>query len=219
MARTSTQLKNNVNNVDPKSEGLLGYWKMNDAQHLQLVGRSQPVAALDLHGTRPHGGDLADTPHRLAVELLFGGAVQQVGGIEDAPAAAGDLLVGQAVDLVEELLFAAPGVDQVGVRVAERRKEHAPCRVDDLVGGDVAQRVHASERRETAVFGQQPRVVERAQLVHVGAAAAQTARRFDADDAGDVLHQQSHRPRRNRTEASIWGYITSSLSMKGTSLR
>ena len=110
-------------------------------------------------------------------------------------------------------------INQVGVRVAERRKEHAPCRVDDLVGGDVAQRVHASERRETAVFGQQPRVVERAQLVHVGAAAAQTARRFDADDAGDVLHQQSHRPRRNRTEASIWGYITSSLSMKGTSLR
>ena len=30
VARTSTQLKNNVNNVDPKSEGLLGYWKMNE---------------------------------------------------------------------------------------------------------------------------------------------------------------------------------------------
>jgi len=132
--------------------------------------------------------------------------VQPVGGIENAPAPPGDLLVRQTVDLVQKLPLAAPGVDQVGVRVAERRKEHAPCRVDDLVGGDVAQRVHASERRETAVFSQQPQRVERAQLVHVGAAAAQTARRFDADDAGDVLHQQSHRPRRNRTEASIWGY-------------
>lgn len=30
VARTSTQLKNNVDNVDPKSEGLLGYWKMNE---------------------------------------------------------------------------------------------------------------------------------------------------------------------------------------------
>lgn len=30
VARTATQLKNNVTNVDPQSEGLLGYWKMNE---------------------------------------------------------------------------------------------------------------------------------------------------------------------------------------------
>ena len=191
----------------------------DDAQHLQFVFGRKTIAALDLDAARSLRGDLAHALHRLRVKLLFRSFVQQVGRIEDTSAAAGYLLVAQAVDLVEKLPFAASGIDQVGVRVAERRKEHAPCRVDDLVGGDVAQRVHASERRETAVFSQQPRVVEHAQLVHVGTAAAQTARRFDADDAGDVLHQQSHRPRRNRTEASIWGYITSSLSMKGTSLR
>ena len=191
----------------------------DDAQHLQLVPGRKAVAALDLHAPRTHRRDLAHALHRLRIEFVLRSLVQPVGGVENAPAPPGDLLVRQTVDLVQKLPLAAPGVDQVGVRVAERRKEHASCRVDDLVGGDVAQRVHASERRETAVFSQQPRVVERAQLVHVGAAAAQTARRFDADDAGDVLHQQSHRPRRNRTEASIWGYITSSLSMKGTSLR
>ena len=191
----------------------------DDAQHLQFVFGRQSVAALDLHAPRAHRRDLAHTLHRLRIEFVLRSCMQQGGGIEDSPAPTGDLLVRQTVDLVQKLPFAASGVDQMGVRVAERRKEHAPFGIDDLVGGDVAQGVHASEGRETAVVSQQPRVVERVQFVHVGAAVAQTARRFDADDAGDVLHQQFHRPRRNRTEASIWGYITSSLSMKGTRRR
>lgn len=30
--RTEAQLKNNMNSVDPNSEGLLGYWKMDEGQ-------------------------------------------------------------------------------------------------------------------------------------------------------------------------------------------
>ena len=191
----------------------------DDAQHLQLVGRSQPVAALDLHGTRPHGGDLADTPHRLAVEFLFGSAVQQVGGIEDAPAAACDLLVSQAVDLVEELLFAAPGIDQVRMRIAERREKHPAPGVDHLVRGHLAQRIHAPEGCDTPVVGQQPGIVERLQPIHLPTAQAEAAGGLDPDDRTDVLYQQPHSVRRNWMEDSIWGYITESLSMNGTRLR
>ena len=145
--------------------------------------------------------------------------MQQVGGIEDSPAPPGDLFVAQAVDLVQKLLFAAPGIDQMGVRIAERREKHAPFGIDHPVGGDLAQLVHASVSRETVVVDQQPRIGETLQPVHLRAADPEAARRFDADDAADILHQQFHSVCRNWIEASIWGYITSSLSMNGTRCR
>ena len=145
--------------------------------------------------------------------------MQQVGGIEDSSAPPGDLLVAQAVDLVQKLLLPAPGIDQVGMRVAERRKEHALFGIDHLVGGDLAQLVHAPVSRKTVVVNQQPRIVEAFQPVHLRTADPETARRFDADDAADIFHQQLHSVCRNWIEASIWGYITSSLSMNGTRCR
>ncbi len=45
-------------------------------------------------------------------------------------------------------------------------------------------------------------------------------RRAQADDAGDVGYEQLHQKRAgNWIDDSIWGYITSSLSMNGTHLR
>ena len=99
----------------------------DDAQHLQLVPGRKAVAALDLHAPRTHRRDLAHALHRLRIEFVLRSLVQPVGGVENAPAPPGDLLVRQTVDLVQKLPLAAPGVDQVGVRVAERREEHAPA--------------------------------------------------------------------------------------------
>ena len=145
--------------------------------------------------------------------------MQPVGGVQDAASAACDLLIRKAVDLVQKLLLAAPGVDQVGVRVAERREEHPARGIDDAVGIRLAEIRHAAERRNALSVGQQPGVVERVEAVHLRTAAAQAALRLDTDDPSDVFDQQFHRSRRNSTDAAMWGYITSSLSMKGTRRR
>ena len=179
------------------------------AQHLQLVFGRETVSALDLDAAGSHRRDLPDTLHGLPVELLLGGVVQPVGGVQDPAAAACDLLVGEAVDLVEELLLAAPGIDQMGVRVAERREEHPAFGVGHLVGRHAVERLHASEGGDPLAVGQQPGVVERFQTVHLGAADAQPPFGLNADDAADILDQQPfHRSRRNSTDAAIWGYIT-----------
>ena len=145
--------------------------------------------------------------------------MQSVGGVQDAASAARDLLVRKAVDLVQKLLLAAPGVDQVGVRVAERREEYPARGIDDAVGIRLAELGHAAERRNALSVSQQPCVVERVEAVHLRTAAAQAALRLDTDDPSDVLDQQFHRSRRNSTDAAMWGYITSSLSMNGTRRR
>ena len=75
----------------------------DDAQHLQLVPGRKAVAALDLHAPRPMAAISRIRPiawHRVRPRR----SLQQVGGIENAPAPPGDLLVRQTVDLVEELL-------------------------------------------------------------------------------------------------------------------
>ena len=48
--------------------------------------------------------------------------MQPVGRVEDAAAPTGYLGVAQSADLVDELALAAVGIDEVGVRVAERRE-------------------------------------------------------------------------------------------------
>ena len=50
-----------------------------DTEHLELILHSQTVAALDLGSSGTHGHDLADTYHRLLIEIVFRGIVQQVG--------------------------------------------------------------------------------------------------------------------------------------------
>ncbi len=144
--------------------------------------------------------------------------MQPVGRVEYTAAAPRDLLVTQAVDFVQKLLFAASGVDQMGVRVAERRKEHATLGVDRLVGRGIRRQIgHAAEGDDPALFGREPCVVEGFEAVHVGARHARTTRSIDPDDRAYILNKQFHtRSCRNRIEALIWGYITWSLSTKGT---
>ena len=189
------------------------------AQHLQFVCGREAVAALDLDAPRTHADDFADALHGLLVQLVLRGGAEPVGGVENAAAPAGDLLVAQAVDLVQKLLFAAAGIDQMGVRIAERREERPSLGIHRFVGLDRSELRHRSEGRDAPLFGQQPCVGQFGQLGHPGTADALDACGTDADDPGDILYQQPHNERRNRIEDSIWGYITSSFSMKGTCLR
>ena len=191
----------------------------DDAQHLQLVLCRQPVSALDLDAPRPLGCDLAHADHRLVVKPLLRRAVQQIGRIEDPAAPAGDLFVTQAVDLVQKLPLAAARIDQMRVRIAERRKEHPSPGVDRPVGLDLRRNGHRPECGDAARVGEQPCVVQTIQPPHLRAAQTRAALGLDPRDAGDMGHEQLHTVRRNRIDASIWGYITSSLSMNGTTRR
>jgi len=56
---------------------------------------------------RALGNDFADAHHRLLEELVLAGVVQALGGVENATAALSDLRVGESVDAVLKLLFAA----------------------------------------------------------------------------------------------------------------
>ena len=62
-------------------------------QHLEFVLDSKSVAALDFHGTCTHGHDLAHADHRLLVNFIFRGLVQQVCGVEDSAATCSNLFV------------------------------------------------------------------------------------------------------------------------------
>ena len=114
--------------------------------------------------------------------------MQPVGRVENPPAPAGDLLVREAVDLVQKLLLAASGIDQVRMRIAERGKEHAAPGVHDTVGGDPLLSAAAAEGGDAASVGEQPRVAERLHAVHLRTAQPQPPFALDADDAADIPH-------------------------------
>ena len=101
-------------------------------QHLELIFDSKSVSALDLYRSGTHGHDFAHADHGLLVELVLGGRVQQVGGIEDSAAACGYLLVREACDLVAELAVAAAGIYDMRMRVAESRHHEAALGIDVL---------------------------------------------------------------------------------------
>ena len=105
---------------------------VNDPEHLQFVFRVESVAALDFEGGRPHGHHFPYADHGLGIEFVFGGPVEQVGGIEDAAAAPGDFLVGQAAQLVQEFTVPAAGPDDMGVAVAETGNDEAPLGIQRL---------------------------------------------------------------------------------------
>ena len=102
----------------------------------------------------------------------------------------GDLFVAQAVDLVQELLFAASGINQMGMRIAERREKHAPLRIDDFrVGSHLRHLVHRAVCSDTIAVGQQPGVVDLAEYIHVAPLDPKTAALVHADDLGYVLNE------------------------------
>ena len=136
--------------------------------------------------------------------------MQPVRGVQDAAAPAGDLLVAQAVDLIQKLLLA------VRMGVAERREEPAAAGIDPFVG---RRSLSGAEIGDPTVFDQQPGVLQTGQFLHGGPFAPVDTRLGQSDQRADMFDQQAHNPRTNSTEAAIWGYITSSVSMKGTRSR
>ena len=85
------------------------------AQHFQLVGESEAVAALYLYRAGALAHDFVGAGHGLCEKLVLGRLVQQVGAVEYAASACGNLFVAQAFDFVAELAVAAPGKDNVRV--------------------------------------------------------------------------------------------------------
>ena len=133
-------------NVSPGQKGGVGLPSLTrcpldavyDTQHLHLILRIESVAAFNLHRESAVGHHLADPFHRLGVEIVLRGPVQQVGRVEDSAPTSRYLLVAQAVDLVEKLPFPASGVHDMRVAVAKRRHHHSAFRVDDV--GDFSAR-------------------------------------------------------------------------------
>ena len=110
------------------------------------------------------------------------------------------------MNLVQKLLLAAAGIDQVGMRIAERRKEHAACRIDHRV--PVGRRLPGprSEARDAPFFGRQPGIVDPPEPVHLGACKTLPIGRNDAGDRTDMGDEELHRYERiKRIERSIWG--------------
>ena len=100
------------------------------AKHLQLILHCQSVAALDFDGSGTHGHDLTDSYHRLFVEVVFRGVVQQIGRVEDSAATCCDLLIAQSGNLVPELTVAATCIHDMCVAVTERRHHNSSLSVD-----------------------------------------------------------------------------------------
>ena len=101
------------------------------AQHFQLVLRVQTVSALDFYRARTFTYNLVDTLHGLTVELVFRQFVQTVGRIQYAAAPPRYLRVAQTADLVDKFLFAAVGINQMGMAVAKRRHHRSALGVDN----------------------------------------------------------------------------------------
>eukprot|EP00754_Rhynchopus_humris_P035125 Rhum_TRINITY_DN16697_c0_g2::Rhum_TRINITY_DN16697_c0_g2_i1::g.164082::m.164082 len=95
-------------------------------QHLQLVLRREPVAALDLDGRHAAVEHAAHARARNLRELLEGGGARVPYGAEDAAALLQDLRVVGAGDALAELLGARARVHRVRVGVHEaRHADHA----------------------------------------------------------------------------------------------
>ena len=169
-----------------------GFDAVDDAEHFQLIDGIEPVSALDLDGTGALRDHFTDALHRLAVEFVFRGLVQQVGGVEDTAATGGDLFVRKTVDLVEEFPVAAAGIDDVGVTVAEGGHHQAAFAVDDFVGAGRDGRGGIAESGDAPAVHQQPGVGKRSDFVHGRAFLATDACGHDARKRTDVLEQASH---------------------------
>ena len=164
----------------------------DDAQHLQLVLRGESVAALDFRRTGSGFHHLVQARHRLVVEFLFGGRVQPVCRVEDASAAAGDFLVGEAVDFVHEFSFAASCIDDVRMRVAEGGQHDASAGVYLFIGPPFGQLFHPSVGCDEALFGGQVGVLHDLQPGHIGTRDAVAAALVDAGEYPYVFNRQFH---------------------------
>ena len=129
----------------------------DDAQHLQLVGCIESVAAFHFYATRTLADDFISATQGLAIEFVLAQFVEMVGRIEDAAAATGDFGVAQSADFVDKFGLATAGVNNVGVGVAPRGKNAAAAGIDYLIKAALSRHIvgHFSEAAEAiAVDGE-----------------------------------------------------------------
>ncbi len=126
-------------------------------EHFKLVLGVEAVAAFDFYGGAAFGHHFVYAGERLGVKIVFGSAVEEVGGVEYSASAGCYLFVAEAVDFVEEFAFAAAGIYDMGVAVAERRHQQAAFSIDNSIccGNARIQRTfgHRAEAEDGAVVG------------------------------------------------------------------
>ena len=127
----------------------------DDAEHFALGIERQAVPGFDLHGTHTLRNGAVYAFQGVVEKRVLAHGLQGLGGIEDAAAAFGNLLVGRPFEPHEELLAAAARKDRVGVAVAPRRKHPTPLGVDDVQAGpidDAGEVVHRTKVRDQAIL-------------------------------------------------------------------
>ena len=150
--------------------------------------------------------------------------VEAVGGVEDASSAAGNLGVAEALYLVDELTLAAARIDNVGVGVAEGWQDGASLGIEDLsawleVGCAVGE---GAPGADLLIGNEEPGVGKNLETSHLGPLQAGQALVDTCKGAYVGDEQTVHSGlcvRRNWMECSMCGYMSSSLRMKGTTLR
>ena len=105
---------------------------------------------------------------------------KDVGRVEYAASAPRHFLVAEAANFVDELALPASGIDDMRVRVAKGRQDHAAVGVDNLVvpAGEVG---HVAKAGNYAIFITQPGVGDALHARgHVAAAKTVYMARYDA---------------------------------------
>jgi hypothetical protein len=119
------------------------------AQELQLVGRGEAVAALDLDGGRAVAEHGREEAGRAFDEGVFGEGPRGADGVQDATAGLQDLQVVGALQAEGELVGAVAAEDGVRVGVDEAGEDGAAGGVDDArVGGDLDGRADVGGRAD-----------------------------------------------------------------------
>ena len=147
--------------------------------------------------------------------------MQTVGTVQDAASAAGYLGIGESAYFVDKLPLARSGIHQMGVRVAPGGQHRALVGVEVQLGLRELS-AHLAETGYAVVFHQQPGVFHYSQAAHVlsgGAAPLLGLHAGQETNVGDKGFHSSGYLRRNSTDLAMCGYITTSWSINGTSLR
>ena len=149
-------------------ERMLRVEPADDAQHLELRVRLQPVPALGLARRRAAAEHLVQPGPGGRGQAVLGGLARGAHRGEDAAALGGDLGVGGAGKAAAELLPPVAAEHDVGVRVHEARHHRAArCLDDRRAGARRAEAVGVSGRpdeRDDSVGGDNRRVADRSRI-------------------------------------------------------
>lgn len=164
----------------------------DDAQHFEFGLGSHAVARLDFDSASAEGSHLLEAKHGIIEELLFGSLLDTFGRVEDAATTLGNLVVGEAANLVDILDFAATSVDKMGVRVAESRKNHTSRGIDLGIEMQFGELRHRAEVRYTFIINDEISIGDGADVSHIATTNAETGLLFDLDKLFDIFEKGKH---------------------------